>query len=60
VTPTHRRGSEHGHAITVHVHGINLHTTGVILMVAGAIGLCISLVLVFRGRATADAYPDAV
>jgi len=43
-------------AVTAHVHGINLHTTGVILMVVGAVGLCIGLVLMFRGRSSADVY----
>jgi hypothetical protein len=41
-------------AITAHVHGINLHTMGVILMVVGAVGLCIGLFQVFRGRSSTD------
>jgi hypothetical protein len=46
-------------AVTVHVHGINLHIMGVILMVVGGVGLCIGLYLLFRGRSSADVYPDS-
>jgi hypothetical protein len=46
-------------AVTAHVHGLDLHVLGVILMVAGAVGLCIGLVFVFRGRSSTDVYPDS-
>jgi hypothetical protein len=45
-------------AVTGHVAGVHLHVVGVILMVVGAVGLCIGLVMVFRGRSSADAFPD--
>jgi hypothetical protein len=46
------------YAINVNVEGVEIDTVGLILMVVGAIGLLISLFIVFAGRDDRPPRPD--